>query len=946
MKRYSLFLFFFLATLSIPVFGQKKALDHDSFDGWESVKKSIINDRGDLLIYSIEPQEGDGTLHFINLKNNKKLSVERGHLPAFSAEHPYAFCLIKPLYQQTRRAKIDKKKGDKFPQDSLAIINLKEQSIERIANVQSFKIGKKGDLMAYMCQLEEAQKADSTNTPQDSTKVAKKKAKKPKITKNNLIVIRLNDFAADTLKNVDSYSFSEKGDQLIAKIKVLKKDTVNTNCIIRFAGTDLKRDTIDSGKKHYFNYSWSENEDLFTFAASNDTIKEGSKETEIYFVDFNHRTDSLIPIVTNSSLKGLPKNRVISEYRTPSFSFSGKRLLFGITDYIAPKDTTIPDFEKADLDIWSYFDEYVQPAQLLNRSNDLKYSDKAFIELNAPKQYRQLSDKNLRSVYLARETESDWALAIDDSNGRIQRQWRGYTVKDLYEVNLNNGEKRVIKKELHGYPFLSPMGKFAVWYDQKEQQYFAYEMGSGKEPIDISSACNVPFYDVENETPSMPNPYGFMGWKEQDERIYIYDQFDIWEIDPLAKQAPVCITNGIGRSKKYVLRNISLDKDKRFFYSGDKLLLSSFDKTSKKNGFYSLILSKKPKIKELLMSTHSYSRMTKAKDAEKYIFIRSNFIEEPNLFVANKDLKTMRQITNINQENRAKYLWGQAPELMKWTTYDGKESEGILYKPENFDPTKKYPVMIYFYEKHSDGLYEYITPQPSWSIINITFYCSRGYLVFSPDIHYTDGHPGRSCYNSLMSGVDMLVKNNWVDSTKMAIQGQSWGGYQVAYMVTQTGRFAAAGAGAPVSNMTSAYGGIRWESGNSRQSQYEHGQSRIGKDLWEGKELYYENSPIFFVKNVTTPLLIMHNDKDGAVPWYQGIELFMGLRRLEKPVWMLQYNNEAHNLRLRKNRKDLTIRLQQFFDHYLKGAPAPVWMTEGRPATLKGYSFGTELSGE
>ena len=234
-------------------------------------------------------------------------------------------------------------------------------------------------------------------------------------------------------------------------------------------------------------------------------------------------------------------------------------------------------------------------------------------------------------------------------------------------------------------------------------------------------------------------------------------------------------------------------------------------------------------------------------------------------------------------------------------------------------------------------------PAPSASIINIPFFSSRNYIVFSPDIHYNVGQPGKDAYNSIVAGAEALAKNSWVDKENMAIQGQSWGGYQVAYLVTQTDMFKAAGAGAPVSNMTSAYGGIRWESGRSRQIQYEKGQSRLGITLNESPQTYIDNSPLFFVDRVNTPLLIMHNDNDGAVPWYQGIELFMALRRLEKPVWMLQYNKEAHNLKERRNKKDLSIRLQQFFDHYLKGELAPTWMTRGLPATLKGKSWGYEL---
>ena len=215
--------------------------------------------------------------------------------------------------------------------------------------------------------------------------------------------------------------------------------------------------------------------------------------------------------------------------------------------------------------------------------------------------------------------------------------------------------------------------------------------------------------------------------------------------------------------------------------------------------------------------------------------------------------------------------------------------------------------------------------------------------MFTPDINYNVGQPGQDAYNAIVSGAEALAKNSWIDKDNMAIQGQSWGGYQVAYLITQTDMFKAAGAGAPVSNMTSAYGGIRWGSGNSRQIQYEKGQSRLGSTMSDSLQIYIDNSPIFFADKVNTPLLIMHNDNDGAVPWYQGIELFMSLRRLEKPVWMLQYNKEDHNLIQRRNRKDLSIRMQQFFDHYLKGEPAPIWLTEGLPAIEKGKDWGYEL---
>ncbi len=284
-------------------------------------------------------------------------------------------------------------------------------------------------------------------------------------------------------------------------------------------------------------------------------------------------------------------------------------------------------------------------------------------------------------------------------------------------------------------------------------------------------------------------------------------------------------------------------------------------------------------------------------------------------------------------------------ELFHWNAYDGTPLKGLVFVPDGVKEGEKLPVMIYFYEKNANNLYSFWTPAPSRSTVNIPFYTSRGYIVFVPDIVYKVGHPGESAYNCICAGAEALCeKYSIADKSRMAIQGQSWGGYQTAWLITRTNMFAAAGSGAPVGNMTSAYGGIRWGSGITRAGQYEHGQSRIGKSMWEpgALDLYIENSPVFHVDKVQTPVLIMHNDADGAVPWYQGIEFFSDLRRLDKPAWLLQYNKEAHNLVQRRNCKDLSIRLQQFFDHYLKGAPMPAWMKTGVPYESKGEYNGFE----
>lgn len=263
--------------------------------------------------------------------------------------------------------------------------------------------------------------------------------------------------------------------------------------------------------------------------------------------------------------------------------------------------------------------------------------------------------------------------------------------------------------------------------------------------------------------------------------------------------------------------------------------------------------------------------------------------------------------------------------------------------PEGFDPNKKYPLIVNFYEKSSQGLYGYRMPEAHRSTVDYHYYTSNGYIIFNPDIYYKTGYPGEDAFNCVMPGITALIAKGFVEEDHIAAQGHSWGGYQVAYLATRTNMFAAIESGAPVVNMFSAYGGIRWGSGMNRSFQYEHTQSRIGKSIWESPLRYIENSPLFTMDKVNTPILIMHNDNDGAVPWYQGIEYFIALRRLQKPAWLLNYNQADHWPLKVRDKYDFQIRLAQFFDHYLKEKPMPVWMKEGVPAINKGFDMGYEL---
>lgn len=919
LKPFTLLFILFLYT---AVVAQKKPLDHSVYDDWKSLRSISISDDGRFVGAIISPQEGDSTLFLRDLHNNRSLTVTGVRNYTLSPDGKYTVGLIKAPFTERREARIKKKKRDEMPEDSLVIIRNSNFAIEKIAGAKSFKSAEKSfSHIAY------------TITQKPDTTAEKNKSTKPK----ELLVIRnLISQHEDTIPNAKEYLFSKFDNSLAAIIKPDKKDSTDRDGVLFY---DLKKNLssrISNEKAEYKSLAFDEEGKQLIYLATRDTSEIEQKVFDIRY--FRQGDDSAV-IIADKNTAGLPDKWIFNEFSAPKFSKNGKRIILGVAPQQAPKDTTIVDFETASLDIWHWKDPLIQPQQLVELRSRLRRTYTGIILPDQPDRFIPIANEKMPFCTISDEGNGRFTLLWSNEPYQLESQWDLSSKNDVWVWDSRTGQLQTVATSMPGRPIISPQGNFVCWWDAGKRQWFIYDNHDGC-TINLTENIPVNFWDEKNDIPFTPSPYGIAGWDENDRHIFIYDAFDIWKIDPKGKNKPENITAQAGRNDSITFRYVNTDPEKRFIGPDDLLLLSAFDRVSKQSGFYTLAQKGRNPLKKRTMDLFSFTSISKAKDKEVYAFLKSNFQTSPDLHVTQTFWQSSEKLTDINPQMRD-YNWGTA-ELFSWTSFTGIPLQGIVYKPEDFDPSKKYPVMIYFYEQHSDELYRYFTPAPSRSTINIPFFVSRGYIVFTPDIHYTTGQPGMDAYNSVVAGAQALAENSWVDKANMAIQGQSWGGYQVAYLVTKTDMFKAAGAGAPVSNMTSAYGGIRWESGMSRQFQYEQTQSRIGASMNDSLQLYIENSPVFYADKVNTPLLIMHNDKDGAVPWYQGVEYFMTLRRLGKPVWMLQYNNEAHNLRERRNAKDLSIRLQQFFDHYLKGDPAPVWMTKGLPATEKGKTWGYE----
>lgn len=934
-------LFLLVATFS---YAQKKPLDHSVYDTWESTGEKKLSNNGQWAGYTVNQQEGNNMLYLVNLMTNTKKHISRGDSLSFSNDSKFAALTIKPWYADTRMAKIKKKKADDQTKDTLAFVNLTTGVIIQVPRVKSFKMPEKGpSLLAYLMekQIDTSKKTPAARpTKNDSDQLADDETPGTgsKTEGTDLTMKYLAGGADRVFKYVTDYKFNKSGKYLIFAASGSKKDKAAPAGVFLLNTETGQLKSLVSIKGNYKNFAFDETGEFTAFLGEQSPEKQENKDYKIYFS--SKSLDTAQSMVEND-LPGMPNHWSISGDRNISFSKDGKSLYFGIAPIRTPKDTTLIDMDHAKLDIWGYKDDYLQSQQLKGVSRDLRRSFVAAFDIyNADPRIIPLAEEKIADVSVPTEESVLYALGSSDFGQRIETQWTGGAKRDYYLVNLKTGEKKGFLPKFEGNAVMSPTGNYVVYFDKNTGNWSSFEVASNT-VNNLTSKLPVKFYDEDNDVPDRPGSYGFAGWMEDGKGVFLNDQYDVWSFTFDGKNPPVNATNGYGRLNKLTLRYRKTNMDDRFINPKATALLDAFNTVTKDGGYYQGALNGKKDPNILVMSANKYAGISKARDVEKYIYEKASYVVSPNVYVTT-DFKTEMRLSDTNPQQKS-YNWGTA-ELVKWTTPKGYKSEGILYKPEDFNPTKKYPMIVYFYEKLSDGLNGYIAPSPTPSRLSISFFVSNGYLVFAPDISYETGHPGKSAEEFINSGVESLKKNPWVDGSKIGIQGQSWGGYQVAHLITATNMYAAAWAGAPVVNMTSAYGGIRWESGMNRQFQYEKTQSRIGATLWERPDLYIENSPLFNMPKVQTPVVIMSNDADGAVPWYQGIEMFTALRRLGKPAWLLVYNGEAHNLVQRQNKKDISIREQQFFDYYLKGAKAPVWMTSGIPATEKGRTWGFELT--
>ena len=916
------------------VFGQKKILGPEVYNSWNRVSDVQLSQDGKFSVYSIKPYRGDGFLYFVNLETGKKDSIARGYEPKFDESGSYVVFKIHPGFDTLRKVELAKVNKEKWPKDSLGIWSAADGSVKKYDQLKEFKLAEKGSSVAFLSAKNEWPKGYLSKS--EAKKEKKQEKKKGKIKTDGKLLTLIDPLTKDKkcFKHVTQFELSKDGKYAVfVQQEKFKKDSV------RLGIYDFSKKEVWNDKKRVSEYagiSFSGKNNTLLGLATVDTAS--NKRWSLFTINPDTKTFKQL-IDTSMSF---PNDEVLSSNFKPYLSNNDADVFFGVADRPEkPFKDTLLETEKSKVDLWHWKDKRLQPQQLVELKRDQSKTNLAVYHLNSGEAIVLGND----SLHLQSSERYDQSFILANCDEAYRyATWNTMNPTNYYLIRVSDGKISTLREKVYTRGYLSPNGKQFVFWNNRTKQYYVMNTDSQIEAC-ITCSWKGNFFEDKNGMIEEDEPQGIIGWGPNDQTLFVQADKAVLAYD-LTSKALQSLTYRLQNSDQdtnYRYGLFNLNNDSLRFYP-ENTLLTRFSKTSKMMDVYRVKGSfSNPNFELISGSGHNYFNFMKAKKSDRIIFNRSSNSDFPDLFATTKPGAEISRISFANPQ-QSQYNWSTV-ELIKWNSYSGIPLEGLVYKPENFDPDQEYPLLVYYYELYSDEIHNHYAPKPTASIIYPTEYASAGYVVFIPNIRYTAGHPANSAYDCILSGTDaVLRKYSNIDSKRMGLQGQSWGGYQTAQLITMTDRFAAAMAGAPVGNMFSAYGGIRWGSGYSRQFQYEHSQSRIGKTIWDSPELYVENSPIFGLPKVKTPLLIMHNDEDGAVPWYQGIELYTGLRRLQKPVWLLNYNGDDHNLMKPANRMDLSIRMRQFFDFYQLNKPEPLWLKEGIPAIQKGKNYKYELT--
>ena len=889
--------------------------------GWRSIRNTSLSLDGKWFAYLLAPNEGDAevVLRPVGDGEEKRFKVGQPTGPSvqISGDSKWLAFTISPTEREQRAAR----RARRPIQNKVAVVNIATGEKREFDKVQRFAFnGDTPTAIALQGYRPESQPG------------------RPAAAGSDLLVVDLATSAVLSIGNVGDFSFDESGQWLAWTVDA--RDRLGNGIQLRNMRTGVVR-PLDGGRALYRRMAWHDS--LPALAALRGVIDSVKRDTSYAIVAFRDVGTGAKALYEAEQDSTFPTDMRISPDRGVTWSDDLNSVFFGIRDRKAAAPARDADSTGADsaagprpaggrpgasadeeplpvMTIWHWKDPRLQSQQQVEENRDRTFSHLSVYRL-PEKRFIRLADDDLRDVAPAPRTR--WTLGSDNREYERDGNLHGMRYRDVYVVDQHTGARRKVISRGWGPQSLSPDGtKLLYWSDG---HYHVHDIATGQ-TRNLTEGLPVSFVNVEDDhnldRPAIPP----QGWSADGQSVLLTDRWDIWNVPVRGGRAVNLTVNGREQGIRYQ-RRLVFDPRERDFDLKKPLLLAAYGERTKQEGV-ARVEPGRPGAR-MLMTADARLAFQKARNADTYVFTQQTVRDYPDYWVTNGRFASPRRLTDVNPQQR-EFAWSSGAKLVEYVTDKGDSLQAALYLPANYEPGKKYPTVVYIYERLSQNLHSYSVPNETRAL-NPSVYTNLGYAVLQPDIVYKVNDPGMSAVWAVIPAVKAAIATGIVDSAKVGLHGHSWGGYQTAFLVTQTNMFKAAIAGAALTDMVSMYSSVYWNTGSANQPIFESSQGRFSGHFLENTEAYIRNSPAYHADKVTTPLILLHNDKDGAVDFNQGITFYNTLRRLGKDVIMLQYIGENHGLRKPENQKDYAVRMREFFDHHLRGMPAPDWMRDGVP---------------
>ncbi len=910
---------------------------------------SGLSPDGKWLAYGINRQNGNEELRVTNIAAATTKTIAFGAQHAFSSDSHWLASSIG--YSETQA---DRMRRDNTPvQNKLALLNLATGEQTTIDGIQSFAFSPAGTWLAMRHYPPEAAGAagaggrgaaggrgggggrggrGGANGADDNTPGA------------TLILRELSTGRNMTFGNVSEFAWQDQKHRGKLLAMAISTPDKTGNGVQLFDSQTGSIRVLDSSASSYSNFAWrKDSADLAALKSKTDDTHDGPTYIALAWKNLGESSEASKTYDPTADQKFPAGLRTVT-FRRPSWSEDGATVYLGLAEWYPKMSGAITGTgrrgrggnagansgadsaaaeadDQPTLDIWHWKDTEVMAYQSKNASQDARKNMLAAWHLDAG-----------TLTQLGTESATEQITLLKHRNLAYAQEWKEYAMErsigrpyaDIYLVDVANGQRTKLKEKLSEDRYLeaSPGGRYLMYVDH--DQYWVIDVTKPTAAaVNITKNIKTSFINQESDnTAPIKPPFGVGGWTKNDAEVILYDKFDVWKVSPDGAHA-TRLTNGAAEQVRH--RLVRLDPEEESIDLAKPVYLSLFGIWSKKSG-YAVLRPGAAAPERLVFADKSIERLAKASDAPVFEYVSETYEESPNVFVGGPELKEAKRVTETNPF-QSKYAWGHT-ELIEYKDSHGTRLQGTLYYPAGYEAGKKYPMIVYMYEKLSDGLHRYIVPSER-SYYSVSAFTSHGYFTLEPDIVFQRGDPGLSVADCVTTAVKTVIAKGAVDEHKVGIIGHSWGGFDSAFLATHTHVFAAAVAGAPITDLVSNYGNHHWSSGIAETDHIETGQQRMGVPLYEDLQAYIRNSAVFSVSTMTTPLMIEVGDADGTVFYHQGIELYNIARRAKKNVVLLVYQGEDHGLRKRADQVDYQHRIFAWFDTYLKGQSAPTWISDG-----------------